>query len=142
MKLIKYISAICIFQLVSIICIVGILSPVTEHTSVVKASTTTTEKNVTSISLTPTATTSLAPMPVVPSKNQTPIPLPSPTFSPVPTTDTRCIVLVDGEKFDVSEFRRIHSGGDIFQCGADMSAIFHSQHTQSEFTKLQKYRVP
>jgi len=55
--------------------------------------------------------------------------------------DNRCIVTVDGVKYDVTQFRNQHSGGDIFQCGTDMSAIFHGQHSNSYLQKMQQYRI-
>ena len=73
----------------------------------------------------------------------------SPTGSPVslteslvPTLDNRCIVMVDGGKYDVTDFRKIHSGGDVFQCGTEMTQIFYSRHDKTILDKMQKYLTP
>ncbi len=44
------------------------------------------------------------------------------------TPDNRCIITIDGQKYDVTTFRNQHPGGDVFKCGTDMSAAFHAQH--------------
>ena len=56
-------------------------------------------------------------------------------------TDSRCIISIDGSRYDVTVFRNIHSGGNIFQCGADMSAIFHGQHPDSYLQRIAQYRI-
>lgn len=74
---------------------------------------------------------------------------PIPQTNTITPTDTpkadplanRCIIVIDGVKYDVTDFRKIHSGGDIFQCGSDMSDIFHGQHNDSTLQKMQQYRV-
>lgn len=62
------------------------------------------------------------------------------TKAPVTTPDTRCLVVVDGLKYNLTEFVRLHSGGDIFQCGTDMSASFHDQHPNNYLDILAKYK--
>lgn len=66
---------------------------------------------------------------------------PIPTTSPPPTPDNRCIVTIDGQRYDLTQFRSIHSGGDIFQCGTDMTSIFYQQHNQSYLSRLQNYKI-
>ena len=51
-----------------------------------------------------------------------------------------CIITIDGQKYDVESLRSTHTGGDIFQCGTDMSAAFHHQHDDN-FQMIQKYLV-
>jgi len=66
------------------------------------------------------------------------------TNTPVPTqpvVDNRCIIAIDGVRYDVSIFRNQHSGGDIFSCGTDMSAIFHGQHPNSFLQKMARYKI-
>ena len=63
-----------------------------------------------------------------------------PTTPPV-VVDNRCIVTIDGGRYDVSQFRNLHSGGDIFQCGTDMSAIFHGQHDSSYLSRMSQYKI-
>lgn len=55
--------------------------------------------------------------------------------------DNRCIVAVNGIKFDVTYFRQIHSGGDIFNCGTDMTEVFYTQHNEQYIEKLKEYRL-
>lgn len=55
--------------------------------------------------------------------------------------DNRCIVAIDGVKYDVTVFRKDHSGGDIFTCNTDMSAIFHSEHPNSFLQKMTRYKI-
>lgn len=50
----------------------------------------------------------------------------APTAAPV--VDNRCIVTVDGVRWDATNFR--HPGGPL-PCGSDISAAFHNQHPDS-----------
>lgn len=64
------------------------------------------------------------------------------TSQPAPQpASNRCIIVIDGNQYDVSEFRTIHSGGNIFECGTDMSAIFWGQHNQGYLDTMAKYRI-
>jgi cytochrome b involved in lipid metabolism len=69
----------------------------------------------------------------------------SPTKTPVKPTPkpvaSRCIITIQGVKYDVTNFRNIHSGGNIFQCGADMTSTFFGQHNSSTLAAMAKYRV-
>lgn len=56
-------------------------------------------------------------------------------------SEENCIVIVRGDKYDVSEFRNKHKGGDIFKCGEDMTDIFNNQHGEKQLKELQKYKV-
>jgi len=66
------------------------------------------------------------------------VPTTIPTKPAVPTPDNRCIIVIDGNQYDVSSFRNQHSGGDIFQCGTDMSQIFHGRHDNSYLNSLRR----
>ena len=98
---------------------------------------------------TPTPATSTNPTTPTPAPTQaatpTPPPTPTPTLTPAPTPtpppSNLCVIQVDGVSYDVTQFRRSHSGGDIFQCGTDMSAIFWQEHNQSILNKMGKYRI-
>ena len=65
-------------------------------------------------------------------------PAPAPTPAPKPQG---CIVSIDGVSYDVTTFKKIHSGGDIFKCGTDMTASFYSQHSTQTLKAMQKYRI-
>ncbi len=63
----------------------------------------------------------------------------APNMSPSPAAST-CIITIDGQKYDVESLRNTHTGGDIFQCGTDMSATFHGQHGDN-LQMIQRYLV-
>lgn len=63
------------------------------------------------------------------------------TDTPAPTQDARCIISVDGASYNVTNFIKEHSGGDIFTCGADMSATFHGQHDTGILRKMDRYKI-
>lgn len=79
-----------------------------------------------------------------PQKTNTPTPnklsQPIPTIAPDPLAG-KCLIYVDGIRYDATNLRNTHSGGDIFQCGTDMSSIFHGQHPDSFLTKMTKYLI-
>lgn len=83
--------------------------------------------------VTPTTSSNTAPSVV---NNQ-----PTATSSQPVTADNRCIIAIDGVKYDVSVFRKDHSGGDIFTCNTDMSAVFHSEHPNSFLQKMTRYKI-
>jgi cytochrome b involved in lipid metabolism len=56
-------------------------------------------------------------------------------------TDSRCIVTVNGNKYDVSSYKNKHPGGDIFVCGTDMTSAFNNQHSSSTLKKMAQYLV-
>ena len=64
----------------------------------------------------------------------------NPTSAP-PPQDTRCLIGIDGAQYDVTAYRSMHPGGDIFNCGADMSGAFWSQHGAGTLSKMAKYRL-
>lgn len=51
----------------------------------------------------------------------------SPTSIPT-TNSSSCIVTVFGKQYDVTTLRITHSGGDVFTCGTDMTAIYQGRH--------------
>ncbi|MCL5969962.1 MAG: hypothetical protein M1450_00465 [Patescibacteria group bacterium] len=64
--------------------------------------------------------------------------------TPEPTAPpdlSRCVIVIDGKKYDVTEFRKIHSGGDVFKCGTDMTADFYARHDASYLPMMEKYRL-
>lgn len=64
--------------------------------------------------------------------------LATPTASSLPNL---CIITIDGVKYDITSYKDIHSGGDIFTCGADMSATFWSRHNQRQLNQMQRYKI-
>lgn len=66
-----------------------------------------------------------------------PVTQPAPP-APVPSG---CIITLDGASYNVTNLQKSHSGGDIFNCGSDMSATFWGKHGQSIFSKMQQYRI-
>lgn len=58
-----------------------------------------------------------------------------------PPAPSGCIISIDGTSYDVTSLRKSHSGGDIFNCGSDMSATFWGRHGQSILNKMQQYRI-
>jgi hypothetical protein len=58
-----------------------------------------------------------------------------------PTSATAtCIITIDGQKYDVASLRNTHTGGDVFQCGTDMSAVFHGKHGNN-LQMIQQYLI-
>lgn len=81
----------------------------------------------------------IQPQPVA--ANSAPANPPPAAPSPPPQTSNQCLIVIDGSRYDVTEFRNRHSGGNIFQCGTDMSQVFWSRHNQAILQKMQRYRV-
>lgn len=91
-------------------------------------------------------TTALTPTSSIPATTLSPPTLTTPAPqaaqpTSTPPQSTGCIVLIDGISYDVTNFRKMHGGGDIFSCGSDMSASFWSAHGQSTLQKMQRYRL-
>ena len=57
-----------------------------------------------------------------------------------PAQQTQCIVTVFGEKYDVTSLQSAHSGGNVFECGTDMSEVFESQHG-SDVSRIESYKI-
>lgn len=74
------------------------------------------------------------------SSTQSPIPTPVPTISPANPNTGGCIITLFGGKYDVTRLRQTHSGGDVFTCGADMTAIYQSRHG-TNLSMMEKYKV-
>lgn len=74
--------------------------------------------------------------------NQAPIPQSNQTSQATATTTTACIITINGQKYDVTQYRYQHPSGDVFTCGTDMTDIFNNKHPQRYLTKMQAYLVP
>lgn len=57
------------------------------------------------------------------------------------TAPSGCVVKIDNQTYDLDAFRALHSGGDIFQCGTDMTAVFYGQHSADYLASLSRYRI-
>jgi len=53
---------------------------------------------------------------------------------------SKCVVTLFGKKYDVTELRKTHSGGDIFKCDTDMSEIYQGQHGV-DMNRVKKYLI-
>ena len=80
-------------------------------------------------------------------QNQTqptqPVTQPATPQQPAPPAQapSGCIITLDGGSYNVTSLQKSHSGGDIFNCGSDMSATFWGKHGQGIFSKMQQYRI-
>lgn len=80
----------------------------------------------------------------VPTTKTKSTPTPQLTTQPTPTVDVlagKCLIYISGIRYDMTDFRKIHGGGDIFQCGTDMTAIFNDQHPASYIDRIAKYKI-
>lgn len=57
------------------------------------------------------------------------------------SNDEKCVITVRGDKYDVTEFRNRHKGGNIFNCGEDMTETFNKQHGEKQLREMQRYKV-
>jgi hypothetical protein len=80
---------------------------------------------------------------VPPPQTSGPTPMPPPVVQePIPQPVNRCIVTIEGNRYDVTPLKSTHSGGDIFVCGTDMTATFFTQHDRKMLEgTLQQFRV-
>jgi hypothetical protein len=88
---------------------------------------------------TPTVAVIKKPLPSPKASVDSPVPTQKPQAAPTP--DIRCIIVVDGQKYDVTGYKSQHSGGNIFSCGTDMSSIFHQQHNQRYLQMMAPYKI-
>lgn len=65
----------------------------------------------------------------------------TPVPKPIDPNAGKCIITIDSQKYDVTVFRNMHSGGDIFNCGTNMTKIFYNQHSASTLKKMSKYKI-
>jgi hypothetical protein len=69
---------------------------------------------------------------------------PHPTIAPSSTNTNQnsnaCIITLFGKQYDVNTLRTTHTGGNIFTCNSDMTAIYQKQHG-NDVTRMQPYLV-
>ncbi len=56
-------------------------------------------------------------------------------------TAEKCIITVSGSSYDVSSLKNTHTGGDMFNCGADMTEEFNDEHG-GNLNKIEEYLIP
>jgi cytochrome b involved in lipid metabolism len=52
----------------------------------------------------------------------------------------KCIITINGKKYDVTEWRYKHPGGDVFTNGTDMTEAFLMQHGK-DLSRLKPFEV-
>lgn len=87
-----------------------------------------------SISVNPSSTPQSS---VVPKQSTTP----KPTVVSQSPKQAGCVVQIDGFSYEITSLRQTHSGGDVFKCGTDMSALFWKKHDQGILQIMQKYKI-
>lgn len=85
--------------------------------------------------------------PVMPKNEAKPKIQSAPTSAPAQiqsAQSNRCIIIIKGQRYDVTDFRAKHPGGDIFVCGTDITKSFFSQHDQAllDGPIMSRMRVP
>lgn len=71
-------------------------------------------------------------------------PIPKPTIAPTVAPITKpsgCVIQIDGVSYEITSLRKTHSGGDVFQCGTDMSALFWKKHDSQILKIMQQYKI-
>lgn len=66
------------------------------------------------------------------------------TVTPSPAssvqTNSGCIVTLFGKQYDVTTLQQTHSGGNIFNCGTDMTVTYQGKHG-TNMSRMQQYLV-
>jgi len=84
------------------------------------------------------------PSPTSTSIVKTPVVIAVPTSAPtaIPTPKPAgCLIQIDGVKYEITSLQRSHSGGNVFTCGTDMSAIFWGKHNAKILQMMAKYKI-
>lgn len=79
-----------------------------------------------------------------PTKTVTTSPTAKPTITATPTVNPlagHCLITIDSVRYDVTNFRNQHSGGDVFTCGADLSQLFHDRHSNKFLDIMAQFRI-
>lgn len=76
-------------------------------------------------------------------KTQTRTQTSTPTTTPITTTSSSdCIIQINSNKYNITALRKTHSGGDIFQCGTDMTQVYYSMHNDNLLrTQMSQYLI-
>lgn len=90
-----------------------------------------------------------SPTPTPSVKPGTPISTPTPTPRPVTasvsnsasiTASSKCVITLFGKQYDVTTLATTHSGGNVFNCGTDMTATYQNQHG-TNLSRMQPYLI-
>ncbi len=77
-------------------------------------------------------------------KSQVPTPqvlTPTPSLAKSePLDQDRCFITLNGKRYDVTEFKTEHEGGNVFVCGTDMTDQFKDEH-KNDFARAEDYEV-
>lgn len=77
-------------------------------------------------------------------KSLTPTPqILTPTPSQVksePMAQGRCFITLNSKRYDVTDFKNEHEGGNVFVCGTDMTDQFKDEH-KNDFARAADYEV-
>ncbi len=52
----------------------------------------------------------------------------------------QCIITISGSKYDVTNFRYEHEGGNVFKCGEDMTEAFQKKH-KGYLPMIEKFKI-
>lgn len=63
-----------------------------------------------------------------------------PTIQQASQNIEKCIITIQDNDYDVTEFRSKHSGGDVFKCGEDMTKAFQGKH-KGYLPMIEKFKV-
>lgn len=80
-----------------------------------------------------TTTKSASPLPTIAPKT-------SSSTTQASTTSVGCAITLFGKQYDVTNLRSTHSGGDIFNCGTDMTAVYQGRHG-GNVSRMQQYLI-
>jgi hypothetical protein len=80
------------------------------------------------------------PKAVIPAKTVIIPTLPLSTSSTTQANAAQCTITLFGKQYDVSNLRNTHSGGNIFNCGTDMTAIYQGRHG-TDLSRMQQYLI-
>ncbi len=53
----------------------------------------------------------------------------------------QCIITIFGNRYDVTSLQTTHSGGNVYECGTDMSQTYRDQHG-TDVSRIQPYLIP
>lgn len=62
------------------------------------------------------------------------------TTTQASTTTGGCTITLFGKQYDVANLRNTHSGGNIFNCGTDMTGTYQARHG-TDLSRMQQYLI-